>query len=164
MIFVTIGTQDKPFTRLLEAIDKAIERKEITDKVIVQCGFTKYTSDHMEILEYIPFDKFGEYIDKADVIITHGGVGSIISAVKKKKKVVAVARLAKYGEHTNDHQLQIVEKMSKDGYIIDGNDLDNIVQAISDAKKLQVKEYISNTTKFIEGLKKEINKLFDDQN
>ena len=160
MIFVTVGTQDKPFTRLLEAIDKAIEKREITDKVIVQAGHTKYTSNNMEILEYVPFDKFGEYIDNADVIITHGGVGSILSSVKKGKKVVAVARLAEYGEHTNNHQLQIIEKMSSQGYIIDGNNLDKIGQAILDAKNLQVKEYISNTENFIAGLKEQINKLF----
>ena len=114
----------------------------------------------MEILEYVPFDKFGEYIDKSSVIITHGGVGSILSSVKKGKKVVAVARLAKYGEHTNDHQIQVIEKMSKQGYIIDGNNLDNIGQAVEQARNLVVKEYISNTDNFISGLKKEIDKLF----
>lgn len=160
MIFVTVGTQDKPFTRLLEAIDKAIENGEIKDEVVVQAGHTKYSSKNMEILEYVPFDKFGEYIDKSDVIITHGGVGSILSSVKKGKKVVAVARLAKYGEHTNDHQIQVIEKMSKQGYIIDGNNLDNIGQAVEQARNLVVKEYISNTDNFISSLKKEIEKLF----
>ena len=160
MIFVTVGTQDKPFTRLLEAIDKAIENGEIKDVVVVQAGHTKYSSKNMEILEYVPFDKFGEYIDKSDVIITHGGVGSILSSVKKGKKVVAVARFAKYGEHTNDHQIQVIEKMSKQGYIIDGNNLDNIGQAVEQARNLVVKEYISNTDNFISSLKKEIEKLF----
>ena len=161
MIFVTVGTQDKPFTRLLEAIEKAIEDKSIEDEVIVQAGYTKYESKKMKVLEYIPFDKFGEYIENADVIITHGGVGSIVSAVKKGKKVVAVARLAEFGEHTNDHQLQVIEKMSKDGYIIDGNDLNKLSENIERAKELKVKEYISNTDAFIENLKNEINKLFD---
>lgn len=160
MIFVTVGTQDKPFTRLLKAIDEAINRKEIEEVVVVQAGYTKYESKNMQVLEYIPFDKFGEYLDKADVIITHGGVGSILSSVKKGKKVVAVARLAKFGEHTNDHQLQVIEKMSKQGYIINGNDLDNIGKAIEEAKKMNVKEYISNTDNFISGLREEINKLF----
>lgn len=160
MIFVTVGTQDKPFTRLLKAIDEAINRKEIEEEVVVQAGYTKYESKNMQVLEYIPFDKFGEYLDKADVIITHGGVGSILSSVKKGKKVVAVARLAKFGEHTNDHQLQVIEKMSKQGYIINGNDLDNIGKAIEEAKKMNVKEYISNTDNFISGLREEINKLF----
>ena len=160
MIFVTVGTQDKPFTRLLEAIDKAIVKGKIKDNVIVQAGYTKYDSKNMEVLEYIPFEKFENYIEKADVIITHGGVGSIVSAIKRGKKVVAVARLAEYGEHTNDHQLQIIEKMSKDGYIIDGNDLENIAQSIENAQKLVSKEYVSNTEKFIENLTSEIEKLF----
>ncbi len=160
MIFVTVGTQDKPFTRLLEAIDKAILKGEIKDKVIVQAGYTKYDSMNMEVLEYIPFEKFEDYIEKADVIITHGGVGSIVSSIKRGKKVVAVARLAEYGEHTNDHQLQIIEKMSKDGYIVDGNDLENIAQSIEKAQKLVSKEYVSNTEKFIENLTDEIDKLF----
>ncbi len=159
MIFVTVGTQDKPFTRLLKAIDEAIERKEIVEDVVVQSGYTKYESKNMQVLEYIPFDKFGEYLDKADVIITHGGVGSILSSVKKGKKVVAVARLSKFGEHTNDHQLQVIEKMSKQGYIINGNDLQDIGKAVEDAKKMQVKEYISNTDNFISELRKEIDKL-----
>lgn len=159
-ILVTLGTQDKPFNRLLEAIDKAIERKEIVDEVVVQAGYTKYNSKNMKVLEYVPFDEFGKYIDSADVIITHGGVGSILSSVKKGKKVVAVARLAEFGEHTNDHQLQVIEKMSKDGYIINGNDLDNIAQAVKEAKELVVKEYISNTNNFIGLLRNEIDKLF----
>ena len=160
MIFVTVGTQDKPFVRLLDAIEKAIGKKEIVDEVIVQAGYTKYESTNMKILEYIPFDEFGKYIDDADVIITHGGVGSILSSVKKGKKVVAVARLSEYGEHTNDHQLQVIEKMSKQGYIIDGNNLNNIGQAVESAKKLIVKEYIPNTDNFINSLRKEIDKLF----
>jgi len=160
MIFVTVGTQDKPFNRLLEAIDKAIENKQINDEVIVQAGYTKYDSQNMKILEYVPFEDFEKYIESAEVIITHGGVGSIISSVKKGKKVVAVARLSEYGEHTNDHQLQVIEKMSKDGYIIDGNDLNNIAEAVEKAKKMVTKEYIPNTDNFIDALKKEIDKLF----
>ena len=160
MIFVTVGTQDKPFNRLLEAIDKAIDNKQILDEVIVQAGYTKCDSKNMKLLEYVPFEDFEKYIEKADVIITHGGVGSIISSIKKGKKVIAVARLSEYGEHTNDHQLQVIKKMSEDGYIIDGNDLDNIAESIEKAKKLVPKEYIPNTSNFIALLKKEIDNLF----
>ena len=87
MIFVTLGTQDKEFPRLLEAIDKAIEKGEIKEKVIVQAGNTKYQSENMEIFDLISPDEFNKYIDNCDILITHGGVGSIITAVKKGKKV-----------------------------------------------------------------------------
>ena len=65
MILVTLGTQDKDFRRLLEAIDKEIEKKTITDEVIVQAGFTKYESKNMKIFDLIPSDQFDELINKS---------------------------------------------------------------------------------------------------
>ena len=118
MIFVTLGTQDKSFSRLLKAIDKEIEKGNIKDKVVVQAGFTKYKSKNMEIFDLIPADKFDQYIEKSDLVITHGGAGSILTALKKNKKVIAAARLSKYKEHTNDHQIQIVKEFSDEGYIL----------------------------------------------
>ena len=99
MIFVTLGTQDKGFPRLLEAIDKEIEKGIIKEKVVVQAGLTKYESSNMEIFDLIPADKFEDYVEKADLVITHGGAGSILTAIKHHKKVIAAARLSKYKEH-----------------------------------------------------------------
>ena len=96
MIFVTLGTQDKTFERLLKALDKAIDKGEIKEKVIVQAGNTKYESKNMEIFDLISPDEFKELVNKCDILITHGGVGSILSAVKQGKKVIAAARLKKY--------------------------------------------------------------------
>ena len=104
MIFVTLGTQDKTFERLLKAIDKAIDKGEIKEKVIVQAGNTKYESKNMEIFDLISPDEFQKLVDTCDILITHGGVGSILSAVKQGKTVIAAARLKKYNEHVNDHQ------------------------------------------------------------
>lgn len=160
MILITLGTQDKPFTRILDAISRGAQEGIIKDDIIVQAGYTKYTSNNMKIFDYIPYEKFNEYISKADLVITHGGVGSIIAAVKLGKKVIAVARLQKYGEHTNDHQLQVIDKFAKDGYIIDGTDETNLIEYISKAKDFKPKEYISNTDTFIQKLQDEIEKLF----
>ena len=96
MIFVTLGTQDKGFPRLLEAIDKQIKKGNIKEKVIVQAGLTEYESDNMEIFDLVPQKDFDKYVDEASLIITHGGAGSILTAVKKGKKVIAAARLSKY--------------------------------------------------------------------
>ena len=107
MILVMLGTQNNSFHRLLEKIDKLIEEKKIQDKVIVQAGYTKYESKNMKIFGLIPEEELERYQEQADLIITHGGVGSIISSLKKGKKVIAVPRLHKYGEHVNDHQKEI---------------------------------------------------------
>lgn len=81
MIFVTLGTQDKPFTRLLEALEKEIEKGNIKDEVIVQAGSTKYKSKKMQLFDLISQETFSDYMQKADIIITHGGVGSIVTAL-----------------------------------------------------------------------------------
>ena len=159
MIFVTLGTQDKPFTRLLEAVQKQIDNGNIKDKVIVQSGYTKFTSNDMEIFDYVSMEKFNEYLKKCDLLITHGGVGNILSALKLNKKIIAAARLAKYGEHTNDHQLQIVNKFSEEGYILKLDDFNNLDKILIKAKDFKPKRYISNTENFCKHLKEEIDKL-----
>ena len=153
MIFVTVGTQDKPFVRLISAVEQAVINGDITDEVVVQAGNTKYTSNVLNVLNYVPFDKFNEYIKKADIIITHGGVGSILNALKLKKKIIAVPRLAKYGEHINDHQLQVIKKMTEDGYILSVESEEEIADKVKLAQNFVVKEYASNTEHFIKAFK-----------
>lgn len=153
MILITLGTQDKSFKRLLEAVDREIEKGNIKDKVIVQAGCTKYNSKNMEIFDLIPYDKFEEYIKKCDLLITHGGVGSIITGLKNNKKVIAAARLAKYKEHTNDHQLQIIENFSSSGYILALDDFDELDKVLEQLKKFKPKKYQSNTKNIIKLVK-----------
>ena len=149
MILVTLGTQDKSFKRLLEAIDRQVELGNIKDKIVVQAGCTKYESKNMEILALIPMEKFDDLIKSSDLLITHGGVGSIITGLKNDKKVIAAARLEKYKEHTNDHQLQIIENFSNDGYILGLDNFDELDKVLEKIKKFKPKKYISNTDKMI---------------
>ena len=149
MILVTLGTQDKEFTRLLEAIDREIKNGVITDKVVVQAGCTKFKSDNMEIFDLIPANEFDEYIKKADLIITHGGAGSILTGVKHNKKIIAAARLAKYKEHTNDHQRQIIREFSDQGYIMELKDFNKLGKLIQKSKTFKPKKFISNTDNMI---------------
>lgn len=150
MILVTLGTQDKPFTRLLDLIQQQIKKGNIKDKVIVQAGHTKYESKDMEIFDFIEREKFSELVQKCDILITHGGVGSIITGLQNDKKVIVVPRLSKYHEHMNDHQIQITENFSKVGYVIplyDGEDLKDKLNEIANFKP---KKFHSNTEKMIQ--------------
>lgn len=149
MILVTLGTQDKTFVRLLDEIDKLINKGIIQDKVIVQAGFTKYSSDNMEIFDLISQDEFNNLMSKADLVITHGGVGNIISALEKNKKVIAVPRLAKYGEHINDHQTQIIAKFNDLGYIIGLQDVDELDRAIKEVKKFNPQKFVHDNSKML---------------
>lgn len=149
MILVTLGTQDKGFERLLKEIDNLIKKELITDKVIVQAGHTKYESKNMEIFDFKSQKELDKLRKEADLIISHAGVGSILDSLKYGKKVIGVARLKNYGEHTNDHQLQILEKFSNDGYIIKAQSVDKLYDAIEKSKNFEVKKYKSNVNNMI---------------
>lgn len=144
MILVLLGTQNNSFHRLLEEIDKLIEKKVITEDVLVQAGYTKYKSKNMKIFGLISQDELEKYQEQADLIITHGGVGSIISSIKKGKKVIAVPRLHKYHEHVNDHQIQIIDSFSKKGYIIGIKGVEELESAIKKAKTFEPVKYESS--------------------
>lgn len=151
MILVTLGTQDQKFYRLLDCIEKS----KIKDEIIVQAGGSSdYVSKKMKILKFINYDEMNKLIDEADLIITHGGTGSILTSLKKGKKVIAMARLEKYGEHINDHQKEIVSLFKKEGYILELDDNTNLDDLIKEAKTFKVRKYVSNTDNFISELKK----------
>ena len=159
MILVTLGTQDKPFTRLLKAIDKEIKNGNIKDKVIVQAGNTKYESSNMEIFDFKSNDELKDLISKADIVITHGGVATIIESIQKDKKIIAIARLKKYGEHVNDHQLQIIEAFKKDGYLLELKNVKDLVGVIKETKTFKQKKYVSNTNNMINLIENYIDSL-----
>lgn len=158
MILITLGTQDKPFYRLLEAVQKQLDNKVINEEVIVQAGCSSdFKSKDMKIFDLIPMDEFDKMIEKCDILITHGGVGSIITGLKNNKKVIAAARLEKYKEHVNDHQLQIIENFSNSGYILPLDNFDDLDKVLNKIKKFKPKKYKSNTSNFIKLLRNEIN-------
>lgn len=149
MILITLGTQDKQFKRLLDLVQEQIDKKNIKDKVIVQAGYTKYESNDMEIFDLIDRQKFGELINECDILITHGGVGSIINGLQHNKKVIVVPRLAKYDEHMNDHQLQITDNFAKAGYIIPLYETDDLAKKLKDINAFKPKKFKSNTDNIV---------------
>lgn len=153
MILVLLGTQNNDFTRLLEAVQENINNKTINEEVIVQAGFTKFDSKDMKIFSLIDKEKIGKLQDKADLIISHGGVGSIVSSLEKGKKVIVVPRLKKYGEHVNNHQIQIAKKFSKDGYVksvINEKDLGKAIQSMADFEPKKYERQETNIISIIE--------------
>lgn len=149
MILVMLGTQKNDFSRLLKAIESCINNGTIQEEVIVQAGSTKYKAEKMQIFDLIGREELDNYKKQANLIITHGGVGSIVGALKMNKKVIAVPRLKKYGEHVNDHQKQIVENFNSKGYIKGIHDITELEQAIKEIENFQPKQFVSNTESII---------------
>lgn len=149
MILVSLGTQDRSFERLLKAIEKQIKLGNIKERVVVQAGETKYASDCMEIFDLIPSSEFLKLLDECDVLLCHGGVGTIIDGLKHHKKIIAAARLKEYGEHQNNHQKQIIKEFVEKHLILELEDFDALAQKLEEIQDFVPAEYESNTKYFV---------------
>lgn len=156
-IFITLGSQKFQFNRLLIAVDKLCEKKVIcADDVFAQTGYSDYIPKNFGYNNFLDREEFGVEMSKADIVITHGGTGAIIGAVKKGKKVIAVPRRAKYGEHVDDHQLQLVGQFKELDLICECDDVDKIGDALEIVKKSVYKSYVSNTKIIIDNIERYI--------
>lgn len=149
MILVLLGTQNNSFHRLLEEVEKNIENGIINEEVIVQAGYTKFESDKMKIIDLMSKEQLSKFQDEASLIITHGGVGSIVSSIEKGKKVIAVPRKHEYGEHVNNHQEEIVKDFNDKGYIIGIKEVDDLKQALINSKDFEPVKYQPNNKKML---------------
>jgi len=145
MIFVTLGTHELEFTRLLNYLEKM----DIDEEVIIQCGNTNFKSKKYKIVPFLTPDEFNEAMNKCDLLICHGGVGSILSALKRNKKVITVPRLSKYNEHNDDHQVEICKKFSKENYIINCLNYEELEYAIKNYKRIVLEPYIFNNSRLL---------------
>lgn len=155
MILVTLGTQDKAFVRLLQSIEDEIKKGNIKEKVVVQAGYSinKFKSSYMEMFDLIDREEFNKLVKECSLLITHGGVGSILTGLNASKKVIAMPRLAKYKEHLNDHQVQIVTEFSKKGLILAFNENDHLEDILKKVKTFKPQKYVSNTDNLIKIIK-----------
>jgi len=152
MIFVTLGSQKFPFDRLLQKLDEMIADGAITDRVLAQTGSCTYAPQHFEAVPYMDRPAFASYMAQADLVITHGGTGAIIGAVKQGKKVIAVPRLAKYGEHVDDHQLQLTAQFREQNLIFALEDCSQLADALKRIRSHSFRSYQSNTQTIIEDI------------
>lgn len=157
MILVLLGTQNNSFYRLLEKIEECIKNNKINEEVIVQAGYTKFNSNYMKIFNFISTQDLQNLQNRADIIITHGGVGSIVSSLKMGKKVIAVPRLHEYGEHVNNHQKEIVEMFGNKHYIIACNELENLDEILKKVVNFVPEKYECGTSKIINIIESYIN-------
>ncbi len=152
MIFITLGSQKFQFNRLLKAVDDLMEQGVITEAVFAQSGYSTYEPKNYTFKQFLDREEFARYQEQADIVITHGGTGAIIGAVKKGKKVIAVPRLAKYGEHVDDHQLQLIEQFKEQNLILSLADTQELEQAVRHIRNCTFHSYQSNTQRIIDSI------------
>ena len=159
MIFVTLGSQKFQFNRLLIEVDRLIEEGKITEKVFAQTGYSDYKPKNYKFNKFLNRDEFNDIMSKCDKVITHGGTGAIIGAIKKRKKVIAIPRLSEFGEHVDDHQLQITKQFSDMNLSRSINKIDELEECLVEIEKLKFNFYVSNTKNILDSIEDFIEKI-----
>lgn len=154
MIFITLGSQKFQFNRLLKKVDELLEKKIIKERVFAQVGYSDYIPKNYNFEKFIDRTEFIRKISEANIVITHGGTGAIITAVKANKKVIAVPRLKEYGEHVDNHQLQIVNEFQNLNLCLSCIDINQIDEILLEIYQKKFVKYISNTKNIILDIEK----------
>lgn len=154
MIFITLGSQKFQFDRLLKTADELAAAGKMKDSVFAQTGYSNYKPKYFAYKNFLNHDEFTDAIEKSNVVITHGGTGTIIKAIKMGKKVIAVPRLSVYGEHVDDHQIQLISQFEESNLILACRDCRELAQALEKVKKTNFQCYKSNTEVLIKNIEK----------
>ena len=135
-IFVTIGTY-QPFDRLIKVMDKWFEnRKDIEG--FAQIGIGEYVPKNMKYQRILSEKEFNKIFDEADFIVSHAGMGTIISCLHKNKPILTLPRMVKFGEHVNDHQLANAKIFSKKKYIYPIFNDQDLLKMLDNFKQIKV--------------------------
>lgn len=145
-ILISVGASEFGFDRLLRIIDKLCEERVIDgNHVLAQIGCSKYIPQNYNYFRLIDHDDFVQYLDKANLVICHAGTGSVIPALKKKKKIIVFPRMKEFNEHIDNHQLELAEIFTQSGYTMCAHNEEELRNCIQYQDTFKLKEFISNT-------------------
>lgn len=162
MIFVTVGTHEQQFNRLVEYMDKwAAEHEE---EVVIQTGYSTYEPRNCKWQKLFPYQEMSEKVTEARIVITHGGPSSFIAPLQIGKTPIVVPRERKFDEHVNDHQVKFCRQVeSRMGTIIVVEDIDKLGELLEKYDELiggMGSGIKSNNANFCEELEKIVEEMF----
>lgn len=164
MIFVTVGTHEQQFDRLLKEVDTLKRKKIIKEDVLIQSGFCDYQPQYCETQRFLPYEDMRKNIEKARIVITHGGPASFLMVLKFGKVPIVVPRKAKFNEHINNHQVEFTKNIeSRMKNIIGVYDISKLGEVISNYDELVLnlnQKAKSNNDVFNEKFKEIVADLF----
>lgn len=161
MIFVTVGTHEQQFNRLIEKIDNLKKDGIIKDDVFIQIGFSTYKPYYCKWKKLISYKEMIDYISKARVVITHGGPATFMLVLSNGKKPIVVPRLKEFGEHVNNHQLEFCKEVEKQmGNIVVVQDVFDLSDTLTNFSHDKTGSN-SNTTRFCRKFLSVVSDLFD---
>ena len=162
MVFVTVGTHEQQFDRLIEAVDCLVANSAITEPVFAQTGYSAFEPTHCTWSKFVPSMDMARYMHEADVVVTHGGPSSFVEAMAAGKVPVVVPRYERFGEHVNDHQEAFVRLVfERQGGIVPVYDIADLANAIEEARRLSASAigFRSHNAEFCRELRESIERL-----
>ena len=152
MIFVTVGTHEQQFNRLLKEMDRLVRNKIINEEVFIQTGYSDYKPKYCKSSKFLSYKEMDTKVKEARIVITHGGPASFIAPLQIGKTPIVVPRQLEFGEHVNNHQLEFVNQVSERmGTIIVISDVSKLEETINEYDKiikLKSKNNTSNNKRF----------------
>ena len=139
MIFVTLGTQKFQMNRLVKAVDEMAPKFE--EEFFIQTGSSSYVPKNCGHKDFIDAGTYNRKIADCSVLVTHAGVGTIITGISLGKPVVVVPRDSSFGEHVDNHQCQIAEAFSSKGLVLCCKDVSKLGEYIDKAREFDFKPY-----------------------
>lgn len=163
MIFVTVGTHEQQFNRLLKEMDRLVEKGIIKEEVFIQTGFSTYEPKYCKWSKLIPYKEMEQKVKDARIVITHGGPASFIAPLQIGKTPIVVPRQFEFDEHVNNHQLdfakQVSERMGTIIPVYDINELEDKIVNYDKIVKEMNKDNTSNNQKFCERFEEIVKEL-----
>jgi UDP-N-acetylglucosamine transferase subunit ALG13 len=156
MIFVTVGSSDYAFERLVKKMDSLVNK--IDDEVIMQIGNTKYNPINSKVFNFLDDKEMSELYKKADIIIAHDGAGTLLMTLTLNKPTIVVPRLKKYNECAYKNKFDLAETLKERNRVIVVYDIEKLEDSIKEIKSLNCREFTQNK-KLISFLKGYINEL-----
>ena len=168
MIFVTVGTHEQQFNRLIKKVDELKRDGVISDEVFIQTGFSTYEPKYCKWSKLIPYDQMIKNVKEARIVITHGGPASFIMPLQIGKIPVVVPRQLEFQEHVNNHQIEFSKKVEKTmSNIITVEDIDHLDGIIENYENIisDMNDYIvSNNMNFCNDFNKIIENMLKEGN
>ena len=163
MIFVTVGTHEQPFDRLVKKVDDLKKDGIIKEEVFIQTGFSTYEPKYCQWSKLIPYQQMVKNVAEARIVITHGGPASFIMPLQIGKTPVVVPRQHQFDEHVNDHQVEFARNVAQRmGTIITVENIETLGDIIMNYDQIisgMNHEMNSNNAKFNEELEKLVEEL-----
>jgi len=153
LIFVSVGSQKFQMNRLLVELDRLKKSKVIQQEIVAQIGNCTYIPKHFPYQSFFSREEMEELIGRCDLLICHGGTGTIFSGIRKGKKVIVVPRQSRFGEHVDDHQRDLAAAFEKKNFLLVAWETADISEKLAIFESWEPERFVSNTEYFIEKLR-----------